>query len=43
MPHIAVHNFTDPDAYHTAIRNRVTGVVTERGTYRATLTRVDFD
>ena len=43
MPDIAVQHFTEPDSYHAAIRNLVTGVVTARGSYRATLTRVDFD
>jgi AraC-like DNA-binding protein len=43
MPRITVQGFTDPDHYHAAIRNLVTGVVTARGDYRARLTRVDFD
>lgn len=42
MPKIAVENFADPDAYHAAIRNVVTGVVTTRGSYQASLVRVDF-
>ena len=38
-----VHNFTDPDAYHAAIRSqRVEGVITARGNFHAELTRVDF-
>jgi AraC-like DNA-binding protein len=43
MPEIAVQSFADPDAYHGAIRNLVKGVVTERGSYHAKLTRIDFD
>jgi AraC-like DNA-binding protein len=43
MPHSAVTTFTDPDAYHAAIRNaQVEGVVTGRGSFRAELTRIDL-
>jgi AraC-like DNA-binding protein len=43
MPDSAVVTFTDPDAYHAAIRNaQVEGVVTARGDYRAELTRLDL-
>jgi hypothetical protein len=44
MPSSTVHTFTEPDAYHAAIRaRRVHGVITGRGQFRAELTRVDFD
>jgi AraC-like DNA-binding protein len=43
LPDIVVQSFADPDAYHGAIRNLVKGVVTERGSYHAKLTRIDFD
>jgi AraC-like DNA-binding protein len=44
MPSSDVRTFTDPDAYHTAIRSqRVEGVITARGNFHAELTRVDFD
>ncbi len=36
--------FTDPDAYHAAIRTQpVTGVALARGHFHAELTRIDFD
>lgn len=44
MPTIAARTFTDPDAFHAAIRaEQVEGVITARGEFRAGLTRVDFD
>jgi hypothetical protein len=44
MPSSEVRTFTDPNAYHTAIRSqRVEGVITARGNFHAELTRVDFD
>jgi AraC-like DNA-binding protein len=44
MPSSEVHTFGDPEAFHAAIRaERVEGVVTARGEFRAELTRVDFD
>ena len=43
MPDVAVASFTDPDAYHAAIRDaQAQGVVTARGKFRAELTRVDL-
>ena len=43
MPDSAVLTFSDPDVYHTAIRNaQVDGVVTARGNFRAELTRIDL-
>jgi hypothetical protein len=43
MPDSAVVTFTDPDAYHANIRReRVEGVVTRRGEYRAESTRIDL-
>jgi AraC-like DNA-binding protein len=44
MPSSEVRTFSDPDAYHTAIRSqRVEGVITAHGNFHAELTRVDFD
>jgi len=41
MPESAVLTFTDPDAYHAAIRARhIDGVVTGRGDFHADLTRI---
>jgi hypothetical protein len=38
MPSSTVHTFTDPDAYHAAIRDaHAEGIVTERGTFGAEL------
>src|SRR5947209_5295330 len=36
--------FSDPDAFHSAIRAvRVDGVITGRGQFHAELTRIDFE
>jgi AraC-like DNA-binding protein len=44
MPFSTIRSFTEPDAYHAAIRAlRVDGVVTGRGDFHAQLARVDFD
>src|SRR5438128_517838 len=44
MPDSSVLTFTDPDAYHAAIRaQRVEGALTARGMFHAELTRIDFD
>jgi AraC-like DNA-binding protein len=44
MPSSTVCTFTDPDAYHAALRaQRVEGVVTARGNFHAELTLIDFD
>jgi AraC-like DNA-binding protein len=44
MPASAVLSFTDPDAYHAALRDvQADGVVTARGSFRAELTRIDLD
>jgi AraC-like DNA-binding protein len=44
MPSSTVHTFTDPDAYHAAIRDaHAEGIVTERGTFGAELTRIRLD
>jgi hypothetical protein len=44
MPNSSVLSFTDPDAYHAAIRApQVEGVITAPGNFRAELTRIDFD
>lgn len=44
MPSSTVRTFTDPDAYHAAIRaQQVEGVITVRGNFHAELTRIDFD
>ncbi|HEY1430257.1 MAG TPA: helix-turn-helix domain-containing protein [Stellaceae bacterium] len=41
MPSSEVHTFTDPDAYHAAIRDsHAEGVITGRGDFRAELTAV---
>jgi AraC-like DNA-binding protein len=43
MPSSAVLTFTDPDAYHGALRDaQAQGVVTARGKFHAELTRVDL-
>jgi hypothetical protein len=43
MPDSAVMTFTEPDAFHAAIRTaEVKGVVTARGHYRAELTRIEL-
>jgi AraC-like DNA-binding protein len=43
MPDSAVMTFTEPDAFHAAIRTaEVKGVVTVRGDYRAELTRIEL-
>ena len=43
MPASAVRTFTDPDAYFGGIRNlQVDGVVTRRGNFHATATRIDL-
>jgi AraC-like DNA-binding protein len=43
MPGSTVLTFTDPDAYHAAVRNaQVEGVVTARGDYRAELTLINL-
>ena len=43
MPSSTIGTFTDPDAYHAAIRNaEVEGIVTARGEYRAELSRIDL-
>ena len=44
MPSSTHRTFSDPDAFHASIRaERVDGVITERGRFRAELTRVDFE
>jgi AraC-like DNA-binding protein len=44
MPSSIVRTFSDPDAYHAALRaRRVEGVVTARGNFHAELTRIDLD
>src|SRR5437667_1827726 len=44
MASSTVRTFTDPDAYHAAIRaQQVEGVTTARGNFHAELTRIDFD
>jgi AraC-like DNA-binding protein len=43
MPSSAVLTFTDPDAFHAALRDvQAQGVITARGTFRAELTRIDL-
>jgi len=43
MPASAVRAFTDPDAYHAALRYvQAQGIVTARGDFRAELTRIDL-
>src|SRR5260370_5285335 len=44
MPDSAVATFTEPYAYHAAIRTQpAEGVVTTRGDFHAELTRIDLD
>ena len=44
MPSSTVRTFTDPDAYHTAIRGaQAEGIVTERGNFRVELTNIRLD
>ena len=44
MPSSTVRTFTDPDAYHTAIRDtQAEGIVTERGNFRVELTNIRLD
>ena len=44
MPSSTVRTFTDPDAYHAAIRHtHAEGIVTGRGQFRAELTLVRLD
>ena len=44
MASSAVHTFTDPDAYHAAIRDtHAEGIITGRGDFRAELTAVRLD
>ena len=41
MPSSTVRSFTDPDAYHAAIRDaHAEGIVTGRGVFRAELTKI---
>jgi AraC-like DNA-binding protein len=42
LPDIAAHAFTDPEAYYSAIRGAVEGIVTARGDYHAKFTRANF-
>lgn len=42
MPDSAVLTFTDPDAYHAALRTQAQFIVPARGNFRAELTRVDL-
>src|SRR5690242_5105207 len=44
MPSSTVRTFTDPGAYHTAIRGtEAEGIVTERGNFRVELTNIRLD
>jgi len=44
MPSSTVHTFTDPDAYHAAIRDaRAEGTITGSGNFGAELTRIRLD
>jgi AraC-like DNA-binding protein len=44
MPSSTVDTFTDPDAYHAAIRHaHAEGIVIERGTFGAELTNIQLD
>jgi AraC-like DNA-binding protein len=44
MPSNLVRSFTDPDAYHAAIRDaHAEGIITGRGTFHAELTRIRLD
>ena len=41
MPSSTIRTFTDPDAFHEAIRDaHAEGIVTGRGTFGAELTRI---
>ena len=43
MPSSAIRSFTDPDMYFAGIRNlQIDGVITKRGEFRATSTRIDL-